>query len=284
MFKKNNGLERQYIIDAMTAHDSWRMWRIMAEFVEGFETLGGLSPAVSIFGSSKISRRNRSYATAEKIARLLANKGYAVVTGGGPGVMEAGNKGASAAGGVSVGLNIELPLEQGINPYATTRVDFRYFFSRKVMFVKYAMAFVILPGGFGTLDELFEALTLIQTQRIKPFPVILVDSEYWGGLVDWLRNVVAKEGKIEPEDMDLFVIRDKPEDVVQEIEKWRRGSGAATEEIAGAEQNSAAGLEEATSKRKTGTKRVKRAAGAKSRPRGAVAAAKRAKGGRRASR
>jgi uncharacterized protein (TIGR00730 family) len=284
MFKKNNGLERQYIIDAMTAEDSWRMWRIMAEFVEGFETLGGLPPAVSIFGSSKIGRRNRTYATAEKIAGLLAKKGYAVVTGGGPGVMEAGNKGAAAAGGISVGLNIELPLEQGINRFATTRLDFRYFFSRKVMFVKYAMAFVILPGGFGTLDELFEALTLIQTQRIKPFPVILVDSEYWGGLIDWLRSVVAKEGKIEPEDLDLFVIRDKPEDVVKEIEKWRRESGVGAEEIASAGQNSAAGLGVAESKSKPGTNRAKRTTGgSKRRARVTGAAPRKAKRVRRSS-
>jgi uncharacterized protein (TIGR00730 family) len=225
MSKKDDSFEKQYIIDAMTAQDSWRMWRIMAEFVEGFETLGGLPPAVSIFGSSKIGRQNRSYAVAERIARLLAEKGFAVVTGGGPGVMEAGNKGAAGAGGVSVGLSIELPLEQGTNRYATTVLDFRYFFSRKVMFVKYAMAFVILPGGFGTLDELFEALTLIQTQRIKPFPVILVDSKYWSGLVEWLRGVVAKEGKIEPNDLDLFVICDEPEEVVTEIENWCRQSG-----------------------------------------------------------
>jgi uncharacterized protein (TIGR00730 family) len=201
------------------------MWRIMAEFVEGFETLGGLPPAVSIFGSSRVGRRNHSYAAAEKIAELLARRGYVVVTGGGPGIMEAGNKGAAGAGGVSVGLNIELPLEQGKNPYANTVLDFRYFFSRKVMFVKYAVAFVILPGGFGTLDELFEALTLIQTRRIKPFPVILVDRKYWSGLVDWLSAVVAKEGKIGPKDLDLFVLCDDPEEVVSTIDQRCREVG-----------------------------------------------------------
>jgi hypothetical protein len=262
MFKKNSDMERQYIIDAMTAEDSWRMWRIMAEFVEGFETLGGLPPAVSIFGSSRIGRRNRSYAKAEKIAELLAKKGFAVVTGGGRGVMEAGNKGAASAGGVSVGLSIELPLEQGTNAYANTRLDFKYFFSRKVMFVKYAVAFVILPGGFGTLDELFEALTLIQTQRIKPFPVILVDKGYWGGLVEWLRDVTAKEGKIDNKDLDLFVICDEPEDVVKEIESWCKEAGVYPEKPCPPRGGSAA--ERGVGPRKSG----KQSGGTKGRARG----------------
>jgi len=219
MQSEGREIERQYLIDAMNAQDSWRMWRIMAEFVEGFETLSDLPPAVSIFGSSRTGSRARYYKIAEKIAGLLAKKGYAVMTGGGPGIMEAANRGASARKGISVGLNIELPLEQEANKYATTLINFRYFFSRKVMFVKYAVAFVILPGGFGTLDEMFEALTLIQTRRIKPFPLILVGSEYWGGLVEWLREVVAREKKIDERDLKLFTVIDDPKAVVAEIEK-----------------------------------------------------------------
>jgi len=219
MIRKDKDIERQYIIDAMNAQDSWRMWRIMAEFVEGFETLSDLPPAVSIFGSSRTGPRGKYYKVAETIAGLLAKKGYAVLTGGGPGIMEAANKGAALNGGVSVGLNIELPLEQEANKYATTVLNFRYFFSRKVMFVKYAIAFVIMPGGFGTLDEMFEALTLIQTRRIKPFPVILVGSEYWEGLVGWLRDVVARERKIGEGDLDLFKVIDEPGEVVAEIER-----------------------------------------------------------------
>ncbi len=219
MILKNSRFERQYVVDAITAEDSWRMWRIMAEFVEGFEALGKMPPAVSIFGSARTSRREGYYKTAEKIAGLLAERGYAVVTGGGPGIMEAANKGAAEAKGISVGLNIELPLEQGANKYATTLLDFRYFFCRKVMFVKYAVAFVILPGGYGTLDELFESLTLIQTRRIKPFPLILVGSDYWKGLLDWLRLAVAHEGRIDHADLNLFRVIDDPEEVVAEIER-----------------------------------------------------------------
>ncbi len=212
-------LERQYLIDAMNAQDSWRMWRIMAEFVDGFEALGEIPPAVSIFGSARTGPKDRYYKLAERLGGLLAERGYAVVTGGGPGIMEAGNKGAAAKKGVSVGLNIELPLEQKANKYASTLIDFRYFFTRKVMFVKYAVAFVILPGGFGTLDEMFESITLIQTHRIKPFPLILMGSEYWKGLIDWLRLVVAHEGKISRKDLDLLTMIDDPEEVVREIER-----------------------------------------------------------------
>ncbi len=221
MTANNDRRERQFIVDAINAEDSWRMWRIMAEFVEGFETLGRLPPAVSIFGSARTRSRGRYYKIAERIAELLAEAGYTVMTGGGRGIMEAANKGAVANRGVSVGLNIELPLEEKPNKYATTLIDFRYFFSRKVMFVKYAEAFVIMPGGFGTLDEMFESLTLIQTRRIKPFPVILVGSDYWKGLVDWLRLVVAHEGKIDHKDLDLFTITDDPQEVVQEILRHR---------------------------------------------------------------
>jgi uncharacterized protein (TIGR00730 family) len=211
--------ERQYLIDAMNAQDSWRMWRIMAEFVEGFEALGEIPPAVSIFGSARTRPGDKYYQLAEALAGLLAERGYAVVTGGGPGIMEAGNKGAAAKKGVSVGLNIELPLEQKANDFASTLINFRYFFTRKVMFVKYAVAFVILPGGYGTLDEMFESITLIQTHRIKPFPLILVGSEYWKGLTDWLRLVVAHEEKISHQDLDLFTIIDDPDEVVREIER-----------------------------------------------------------------
>jgi uncharacterized protein (TIGR00730 family) len=219
MIAIDSRFERQYLIDAMNAQDSWRMWRIMAEFVEGFEALGEIPPAVSIFGSARTKPGDRYYKIAERMGELLAERGYAVVTGGGPGTMEAGNKGASAKNGVSVGLNIELPLEQKANEFATTLIDFRYFFTRKVMFVKYAVAFVILPGGYGTLDEMFESITLIQTHRIKPFPLILVGSEYWKGLTDWLRLVVAQEGKISHSDLDLFTIIDDPDEVVREIER-----------------------------------------------------------------
>jgi uncharacterized protein (TIGR00730 family) len=219
MIQLDGKLERQYLIDAMNAQDSWRMWRIMAEFVEGFEALGEIPPAVSIFGSARTKPGDKYYQLAERLAGLLAERGYAVVTGGGPGIMEAGNKGAAAKSGVSVGLNIELPLEQKANEYASTLIDFRYFFTRKVMFVKYAVAFVILPGGYGTLDEMFESITLIQTHRIKPFPLILVGSEYWKGLTDWLREVVARDGNIGHNDLDLFTIIDDPEEVAREIDR-----------------------------------------------------------------
>ena len=171
---KRDSVEEQYVIDDFTSKDTWRIFRIMAEFVEGFETLGKIPPAVAIFGSARALSGSDSYEKAEAIAALLARNGYSVITGGGPGVMEAANKGAAEAGTTSVGLNIELPLEQKPNIYANKLLNFRYFFVRKVMFVKYSIAFVILPGGFGTLDELFEAITLIQTRKIKPFPVILV--------------------------------------------------------------------------------------------------------------
>jgi uncharacterized protein (TIGR00730 family) len=190
--------------------DAWRVFRIMGEFVEGFDTLARLGPAVSIFGSARARAGDRYYQAAEEVGRLLAQEGFAVVTGGGPGIMEAANKGALEAGGESVGCNIELPFEQGMNAYVKTAINFRYFFVRKTMFVKYAEAFVIFPGGFGTMDELFEALTLIQTGKVRDFPVVLFGRDYWQGLLDWLKHTMASEGKIHASDLDLMVVTDSP--------------------------------------------------------------------------
>jgi uncharacterized protein (TIGR00730 family) len=195
------------------------MFRIMAEFVDGFESLGKYHPAVSIFGSTRIKPGDEVYKKAEQIGKLLAENGFAVITGGGPGVMEAANKGAFSAGGKSIGLNIELPLEQRPNPYTNITLNFRYFFVRKVMFVKYAMAYIILPGGFGTMDELLESITLIQTQKIRPFPVILVGSNYWRGFLDWIKEVVLKEGKITSADLDILQLVDEPAEIVKAIKK-----------------------------------------------------------------
>jgi uncharacterized protein (TIGR00730 family) len=196
-----------------TDTDPWRVLRIMGEFVAGFDTLAELGPGVSIFGSARTSDDDPMYQATVETARLLAEAGLAVITGGGPGKMEAGNKGAQEAGGMSVGLNIELPFEQGNNRYVGIPVNHRYFFVRKTMFVKYSQAFVIFPGGFGTLDELFEALTLIQTGKISNFPVILFGSEYWSGLMEWLRSSVLAGGKISAPDLDLITITDSPEEV-----------------------------------------------------------------------
>ena len=210
---------KQYLINEETVENSWRLFHIMAEFVEGFEALSDCHPAVSIFGSTRVKPGDEVYQQAERIGRLLAENKFSVITGGGPGVMEAANKGAAEAGGKSVGLNIQLPFEQKPNPYANIPLSFRYFFVRKVMFVKYAMAFIILPGGFGTMDELMESVTLIQTRRIKPFPVILVGKDYWKGFLRWVKEVVLKEGKISPEDMDIFHLIDEPEEIVKTIKK-----------------------------------------------------------------
>jgi len=195
------------------------MFRIMAEFVDGFEALAKYHPAVTIFGSTRIRPGDEVYQKAEQIGKFLAENGFAVITGGGPGVMEAANKGAASAGGNSIGLNIELPLEQKPNPYTNITLHFRYFFVRKVMFVKYAVAYVILPGGFGTMDELFESITLIQTHKIKPFPVILVGSNYWRGFLDWIKEVVLKEGKISPSDLEILQLIDDPAEIVKAIKK-----------------------------------------------------------------
>lgn len=200
--------------------DPWRVFRIMAEFVEGFDEMSKVGDAVSIFGSARTKKTDRYYKMADQAASLLVKEGFAVITGGGPGIMEAGNKGAAEADGESVGLNIDLPFEQKPNPYAKTLINFHYFFCRKVMFVKYAKAFVIFPGGFGTMDELFESLTLIQTQRIERFPVILVGRDYWKGLLDWLRNTMAAEKNIDLADLDMFKLVDCAEDVVKEIKDF----------------------------------------------------------------
>ncbi len=211
--------DKQYVINEITIQDSWRMFRIMAEFVDGFEALAKYHPAVTIFGSTRTKPGDEIYQKAEQIGKLLAENGFAVITGGGPGVMEAANKGAFSAGGKSIGLNIELPLEQKPNPYTNITLNFRYFFVRKVMFVKYAVAYIILPGGFGTMDELLESITLIQTKKIKPFPVILVGSNYWKGFLDWIKEVVLKEGKISPSDLEILQLIDKPEEIVKTIKK-----------------------------------------------------------------
>lgn len=212
-------VSKQYLIDEITVKDTWRMFHIMAEFVEGFEALAEYHPSVSIFGSSRAKEGDEIYEKAERIGQLLAENGFGVITGGGPGVMEAANKGAAMVGGRSIGLNIELPLEQTPNPYTNIRLTFHYFFVRKVMFIKYAVAYIILPGGFGTFDELFEAITLIQTHKIKPFPVILVGSEYWKGLLDWIKGVVLKEGKISSQDLEIFQLIDEPEEIVKTIKR-----------------------------------------------------------------
>ena len=212
--------EKQYVIDALSVEESWRIFRIMAEFVDGIESLSDVGSAVSIFGSARVKQDDPYYKKAEYLAHRLAEEGFSVITGGGPGIMEAGNRGAAEAGGKSVGMNIHLPFEQKPNPYANINLDCRYFFIRKVLFVKYAMAYVVLPGGFGTLDELFEALTLIQTKRIKSFPVILMGSEFWKGLIDWIKETMLRDNKISPADLALFEIIDDPEEVVRYIKKY----------------------------------------------------------------
>jgi uncharacterized protein (TIGR00730 family) len=200
----------------MTARDTWRIFRIMGEFVDGFEELSHLERGVTIFGSARSKPGSRDYERAFEMGRALAAAGHAVITGGGPGDMEAANKGALDAGGESVGLAIELPFEPKPNPYLTTSVSFRYFFVRKVMFVKYSQAFVIMPGGFGTLDELFEAVTLVQTKKVKPFPVILVgDDDYWDGLLAWIRGTLVSRGKVRPEEADILKRANGPDEVLR---------------------------------------------------------------------
>ena len=210
----------RYLIDQINPQESWRIFRIMAEFVDGIETLSSLEPAVTIFGSARSKPEDRYYLMARELSGMLVREGYSVITGGGPGIMEAANKGATEAGGKSVGMNIRLPFEQKPNPYANISIDYRYFFIRKVMFVKYAVAYIILPGGFGTLDELFEALTLIQTRRIKSFPVILMGTAYWQGLLDWLKGSLLANGMILPEDLDLIHVIDDPDEAVRHILKY----------------------------------------------------------------
>jgi len=204
-----------------TSSDPWRVLRIMGEFVEGFDTLAGVSSGVTFFGSARTKPDDPYYRAATETARLLAAAGFSIITGGGPGIMEAANRGAALAGGPSIGLNIELPFEQGTNEYVDTAMHFHYFFVRKTMFVKYSMGFVVFPGGFGTLDETFEALTLIQTGTIKHFPLVLFGSGYWRGLTEWLRQTVAAERKIAPEDLDIFHVTDDPRDAAAEVIRAR---------------------------------------------------------------
>ena len=198
---------------AFTHSDPWRVMRITGEFVEGFDALAGLGPAVTLFGSARTKADDPMYAAAMKTARLLGSAGLTIITGGGPGMMEAANRGAKAANAPSIGLNIELPFEQSLNPYVDISVDFRYFFARKTMMVKYAQAFVIFPGGFGTMDELFESLTLIQTGKVKNFPVILFGTAYWQGLLDWLNTTMLEAGNVAAADMKLLIVTDSPEEV-----------------------------------------------------------------------
>jgi len=204
--------------------DPWRALRILAEFVEGFDAMANVGPAVTIFGSARTAPNSPEYRLARTIGRRLAEAGYAIITGGGPGTMEAANRGCREGGGLSVGCNIELPHEQGLNAYVDLGIEFRYFFARKTMFVKYADAFVILPGGFGTLDELFEALTLIQTRKVRNFPVVLVGGDYWAGLLDWIRGTLVARGAVDEADLALLQLTDDPDEVVRIVRAFTAGA------------------------------------------------------------
>jgi uncharacterized protein (TIGR00730 family) len=211
--------ERQYVLEGLQAKESWRLFRILAEFVEGFEVLPRVYPGVTIFGSARTRPDDPDYQKAEKLAELLVRAGFSVITGGGPGIMEAANKGASNAGGYSVGLNIRLPMEQEPNPYANIKLEFRYFFVRKVMLAKYSVAFVFFPGGFGTMDEMFEILTLVQTRKIRPVPIVLVDKQFWKPLINWFTKTLIPENKISPQDLEIFKVLDEPEEIVNYIKE-----------------------------------------------------------------
>ena len=212
-------MEKQFVIDDLKLGESWRLFKIMGEFVEGVEGLHDVGPAVSIFGSARTQPDDPQYKKAQEIAARFVKAGFGVITGGGGGIMEAANKGAAEAGGTSVGLNIRLPFEQKPNPYANVQLAFNYFFIRKVMFIKYAAAYVVMPGGFGTLDELFEVMTLVQTQRIRPFPIVLAGVDYWGGLLEWIKNQLLAQGLISPQDMDIVQLLDTPEEIVAAVSK-----------------------------------------------------------------
>ena len=234
-YEKPNGnyLNReQFLINEIQAGDTWRMFRIMAEFVEGFEQMNGVGHSVTVFGSARSKDSDLRYQTARRLGKVMAERDITIITGGGPGIMEAANRGSFESGGKSIGLNIELPLEQTHNPYLTKVVTFRHFFIRKVMLVKYSSAFIIFPGGFGTIDECFEAMTLIQTMKIKPFPVIMVDKKYWGGLWEWVRDRMLKEGMVSPSDLELITFIDDPveiaDKVVESIESGCCKGGPAT--------------------------------------------------------
>ncbi|HEX7067783.1 MAG TPA: TIGR00730 family Rossman fold protein [Candidatus Limnocylindria bacterium] len=215
--------------------DTWRTLRIMGEFVEGFDALADVGPAITIFGSARVGRRNRYYGAARRLAAALAKQGFAIITGGGPGIMEAANRGAREAGGLSIGCNIELPFEQGLNEYVDLGMEFRYFFVRKVMFVKYAVGYVIFPGGFGTLDELFESLTLIQTGKVEHFPVVLYGTDYWGGLMQWIREKPLYEEKISPEDLDLLTVTSDIDEACAALTKKVDSSKQKAREVASQE-------------------------------------------------
>lgn len=229
--KENLGNEEEKIQDKFTqkswteikTNDSWGIFKIMSEFVNGYEKMGRIGPCISIFGSARTKKEDANYLLAEEIAFKVSKAGYGVITGGGPGIMEAGNKGAHLGQGVSVGLNIELPFEQHFNPYIDSdkNIQFDYFFVRKVMFVKYSQGFVVMPGGFGTLDELFEAITLIQTKKIARFPIILVGTDFWGGMLDWIKKVVLeKYSTVSPEDLNLIQLVDSADEVVERIDAF----------------------------------------------------------------
>ena len=225
-------LERATVPPEFLESDPWRVLRIQAEFVEGFDALAAIGPAVTVFGSARVREPDLMYTAARALASELARRGFAIITGGGPGIMEAANRGAREGNGLSIGCNIELPFEQSLNAYVDLGVEFRYFFVRKTMFVKYAEAFLIFPGGFGTLDELFESLTLIQTGKVVHFPVILFGSAYWQGLTQWIREHVLQEGKISPDDMDLMVVTDDVQhaaDVVQRFHDAKVRDASAQE-------------------------------------------------------
>ena len=209
-----------YEINDLAKEESWRMFQIIGELVGGFDNLSGIEPAVTIYGSARIQEGDKLYAQAEAIAHRLGQIGFSIITGGGPGVMEAANKGATAAGVTSVGLHIDLPNEQGCNPYVTKVITFNHFFARKVMLVKYATAFVIMPGGIGTLDELSEVLILIQTHKIKPFPVVLFNSQYWQGFLNWLRDSALARGYLSEDDLNLLRVCDHPDEVVDTVQAW----------------------------------------------------------------
>jgi uncharacterized protein (TIGR00730 family) len=228
-------VERRRVSDATVA-DAWRVFRIMGEFVEGFDTLARIGPAISIFGSARTRPDDPAYAAAQETAKLLVDCGFAVITGGGPGIMEAANRGAAEAGGESIGLNIELPFEQGTNAFVKVPIEFNYFFVRKTMFVKYAEGFIVFPGGFGTMDELFEALTLVQTGKVRNFPIVLFGSEYWGGLFGWLRDTMAPNGNIAAKDLGYLTVTDSPEEAVRVMrscyEEHTAGGGARIRRVA----------------------------------------------------
>ena len=210
----------EYEINELAKEESWRMFRIIGELVEGFDKLSGIEPAVSIYGSARITADDKLYAQTEEITRRLGELGFSIITGGGPGVMEAANKGALEAGAVSIGLNIELDEQQASNAYTTKSITFSHFFARKVMLVKYTTAFIIMPGGLGTLDELTEILTLMQTHKIKPFPVVLFNREYWQGFLTWLRSAVLARGLISEEDLNLLRVCDEPDTVIEIVQRW----------------------------------------------------------------